>query len=60
MRLKFKFWQLLKILYLATCNVLVYLMLCFVLYGLVLFRKGDLRGVNVSWMIFEGGILDGM
>ena len=32
-------------------------MLFYVLYGLVLFCKGDFRHVNVCRMIFKGGIL---
>ena len=34
-------------------------MLYYVLYELVLFRKGDVCRINVSRMIFEGGILSG-
>ena len=41
-----------KKLYLATCFVVFY-----VLYGLVLFRKGDFCRINVCRMIFKGRIL---
>ena len=34
-------------------------MLYYVLYGLVLFRKGDFHYKNASRMIFEGRILGG-
>ena len=35
-------------------------MLFYVLYGLVLFCRGDFHGINAPRMIFKGGVLGGM
>ena len=40
-------------------SVFLFLMLYFMLDGLILFRKGDFCGIDVSRMIFEGSILGG-
>ena len=46
-RRKFKFWQFKKKINIQPpASILLYLMLFYVLYGLVLFRKGDLRLVR--------------
>ena len=45
--------------YPVTGKYFLFLMLYFMLDGQILFRKGDFCEVNVSRMIFEGGILGG-
>ena len=44
--LKFKFWQFFKFYIWPPVSVLLYLMLFYVLYGIVVFRKGDFRLVR--------------
>ena len=58
-RLKFEFRRFLNFYIWPLVSVLLYLILLYVLYGLVLFPKGDFCGVNVPRMIFKGGILCG-
>ena len=53
------FWQFLKFCIQPPVSVLLHLILFYVLYGLVLFRKGDFNLANISRMIFKGGILGG-
>ena len=50
-RLKFEFWQIFFLIQ-PLVSVLLYLMLFYVLHGLVLFHKGDFHGVKCPLKIF--------
>ena len=57
--LKFKVLAIFKFCIWPPVNILLYLVLFYVLYGLVLFHKGDFCQ-DISRMIFKGGILGGV
>ena len=60
MRRNFKFRRFKKKFYIQSpVSVFLFLMLYFMLDGLLLFRKGDFCGVRCLRMIFKGRILGG-